>query len=155
MTHLLFLQCDHATVHKRRPLFTGAGHHRHHHAHRRHLHGHHHLLLCLRCRHGLRHREHWRSAHHHLDPRPGRHLLPPPLDLLTPRDYPRRLRLPTSGSRGHLTHHLDPPNLGRHDPLNRRLCLPPHDHPDPPYLPRPLYRLTHLDLQLLLSPPGH
>src|SRR5262245_32219669 len=138
MTHLLFLQRDHATVHKRRPLFTGAGHHRRHRAHRHHLHGHHHLLLlCLRCRHGLRHREHWRSAHHHLDPRPGRHLLPRPLDLRAPHDRLRRLR---------------PPHLGHHDPRDHP-CLPPHrcrpHHlfvPHPPLLPSPPPRPTPLHL---------
>src|SRR5215468_9024134 len=134
MTHLLFLQRDHTNSKQTKTAFTGAGHHRRHRAHRRHPHGHHHpLLLCHR--HDLLRREHWRSAHHHLDRRPGRHLLPHPLDLLPLHDYPRRLHLPTPDPRDHLTHRLYPPNLDRHDPLNRRLCLPPHDHPNHPCPP--------------------
>src|SRR5262245_40045398 len=135
MTHLLFLQRDHATVHKRRPLFTGAGHHHRHRVHRHH-HGRH-LLPENLPRHGLRHREHWRSAHHHLAPRPERHSLPRPLDLQAPHDCLRRLRLPTPDPHGHLPHHLGLPNLGHHDPLN---------HPCPP---------NHLDLPHHLSLPNH
>src|SRR5262245_63762531 len=101
-------------LHKRRPLFTGAGHRRRHRAHRRHLHGHRLPLLCLRRRHGLRHREHWRSAHHHLDPRPGRHLLPHPLAPPAPPPHPRRPPPPPPHPPPPPTHHPAPPHLSRH-----------------------------------------
>ena len=83
-----------------RRFFTGAAHHHHrrHRAHRHPLHGHRLLhLLCWHYRHGLQHREHWRSVHHRLGRRRlGRHSLPPTSPTAT---EPSTIACASSGSR--------------------------------------------------------
>src|SRR5262249_20869104 len=68
-------------------------------------------------------------------PTPWKALAPPTPSPPTPPSRRARPRPPPPNPRQPVPHRCYPPTLARNDPLNRRLCLPPHDHPNHPCPP--------------------